>query len=329
VEVYRTGVTYNNGHNADDPTQLRGVWEGMGAQSSLDVVVEVAGARRGVLQVDAARPDAFSAEDQRFLEAVARWVGMVAHRAELSEQVAREAAAQARRVAADELIDILAHDLRTPLTPARGYLDLLRHRALADGREPDVRYADQIALAHARLRRMIDALLDAGRLEQGLFALEVRPVNLAALVEETVETLRTPEADLTVRGPGELVAEQVDPERLRQALENLVSNALAHAEGTPVVVEVAEEQRAEGAWAVLRVRDAGPGIAPDVLPTLFARFARGTHSSGLGLGLYLARGIAEAHGGTLTVESRLGAGTTFHLALPLAGAAPRGRRRGR
>jgi GAF domain-containing protein len=127
VEVYRTGVPYNSGHNEADPTQLRGLWEGMGAQSSLNVAMEVSGTRRGVLQVDAAREEAFTAEDQRFLEAVARWVGMVAHRAELSEQLAREAAVQARRVAADELIGILAHDLRTPLTPARGYLDRLRN----------------------------------------------------------------------------------------------------------------------------------------------------------------------------------------------------------
>lgn len=327
VEVYRTGVTYNGGHNQDDPTQVRGIWEGMGAQSSLDVAVEVSGQRRGVLQADAARTDAFAPDDQRFLEAVARWVGLVAQRAEMSEQLAREAAAQARRVAADELIEILAHDLRTPLTPARGYLQLLRRRALADGREQDMRYADQVALAHARLQRMIDALLDAGRLEQGIFALELRPVDLAALVRETVETLRSPEADLTLRGPRELVAERVDPERLRQALENLLANALAHApDGTHVVVDVAEEQREDGTWAVLAVRDEGPGIAPDVLPTLFDRFARGQRSSGLGLGLYLARGIASAHGGTLTVESRLGAGTTFHLALPLTGATPRGRR---
>lgn len=190
-----------------------------------------------------------------------------------------------------------------------------------------MRYADQIALAHARLRRLIDDVLDAGRLDQGLLALELRPVDLAGLARETVETLRTPEADLTVRGPRELVAERADPARLQQALENLLSNALAHApEGTPVVVELAEERRAQGPWAVHAVRDDGPGIAPEVLPTLFERFARGAGSGGLGLGLYLARGIAAAHGGTLEVESRLGAGTTFRLALPLAGARPRGRR---
>jgi len=290
VEVYRSGISYYGSHNDEDPTQLRGVWDGMGALSSLDVALDVGGERRGVLEIDAAMPDAFTTEDQRFIEVVARWVGMVAQR-----------------------------DLRTPLTPARGYLDLLRQRALTDGRELDVGYADQAVLALARLRRMIDSLLDAGRLEQGLFALDLRPVDVAALVRETVDTLRTPGAVLAVRGPSQLVAERVDPERLRQALENLIGNAVAHSpEGTPVAVEVAEERREDGFWVVLSVHDEGPGIAQEALPTLFDRFARGAGSGGLGMGLYLARGIVTAHGGMLTVETRLGVGTTFCLAVPRA-----------
>ncbi len=328
VEVYRTGISHYSGRNDEDPTQLRGVWDGMGAQTSLDVALEVGGERRGVLEIDAAMPDAFTTEDQRFIEVVARWVGMVVQRAELAEQLAREAAAQARRVAADELIAVLAHDLRTPLTPARGYLDLLRRRALTDGRELDVSHADQALLALARVRRMIDSLLDAGRLEQGIFALELRPVDVAALVRETVDMLQSPGIVLTVRGPSELVVERVDPERLRQALENLIGNAVAHSpEATPVAVEVAEERWEDGLWVVLSVHDEGPGTVSEVLPTLFDRFARGDGSRGLGLGLYLARGIVTAHGGTLTVESRRAEGTTFHLALPRAshdrGACPR------
>lgn len=77
---------------------------------------------------------------------------------------------------------------------------------------------------------------------------------------------------------------------------------------------------------MLSVRDAGPGIAPNLLPTLFDRFSRGSGSAGLGLGLYLARGIVEAHGGTLTVQSRLGQGTTFYLSLPLSEAQVSARR---
>jgi len=279
----------------------------------------VGGARRGVLEVVSAREDRFSADDLRFADAVAQWVGMVAQRAELAERVAREAAARARRVAAEELIDVLAHDLRTPLTSARGYLQLLQRSARREGRRDDARYLEQVRLAHERLERMIGDMLDAGRLEQGLFALDPLPVDLAALARETVDTLQAPETPIRVIGPDDLVAERADPERLRQALENLIGNALGHAPaGVPIVVEVERESREEGEWAVLSVRDEGPGIAPDLLPTLFDRFARGASSTGLGLGLYLARGIAEAHGGTLTVDSRVGMGTTFRLALPLS-----------
>lgn len=112
---------------------------------------------------------------------------------------------------------------------------------------------------------------------------------------------------------------QADPARLSQVVQNLVGNAIQHTPpGTSVVVKLGKEHRADGEWAVLDVHDEGPGIPGDLLPRLFTRHGAGAESAGLGLGLYLARGIAEAHGGTLTVESELGNGTTFHLALPCA-----------
>ena len=165
---------------------------------------------------------------------------------------------------------------------------------------------------------MLDDLLDTTRLEQGLFALTLAPVNLAALVQETAELMQSPTAPIEVRGPGEVVA-VVDAARVRQVLENLLSNALRYSPaGMPVTVEVRTEQRADGTWAIITVQDVGPGIAPEVLPQLFTRFSRGGDKQGLGLGLYLARGIAEAHGGTLTVDSPPGTGASFRLALPLA-----------
>ena len=108
-----------------------------------------------------------------------------------------------------------------------------------------------------------------------------------------------------MQGADALVVEEADPERLRQALENRVGNALIHTPpDVPVVVEVARQTCEEGERAVLHVRDEGPGIAPSLLPTLFTRFTHGGRSPGLGLGLYLVRGIAEAHGGTLTWTPR-------------------------
>lgn len=317
VAVFHSGASFQTGHTEDDPEDIIGIKRGLGVRSTLAAAIEIAGERRGVLAITSTQPERFSFEDLRFTEAVARWMGLIAHRAALVEQVTQEASEQARRVAADELIAVLAHDLRTPLTPARGYLTLLRRDAQQAGRAQAVRYAEQVGVALDRVQRMIGALLDASRLEQGLFALALQPVDLVALVHEIADTLRTPARPLCVQAPDVLIVEQADPERLRQALENLVGNALGHTpEGVAVVVAVDQETREDRAWAVLRVRDAGPGIAPTLLPTLFERFARGSASTGLGLGLYLARGIAEAHGGPLTVESTVGTGTTFCLSLP-------------
>jgi two-component system OmpR family sensor kinase len=109
-----------------------------------------------------------------------------------------------------------------------------------------------------------------------------------------------------------------DPDRLRQALENVLANALQHSPvGAAVGVAIVREQRSDGLWAVVSVQDQGPGIAPELLPRLFTRFAAGPQSVGLGLGLYLAHSIAAAHGGTLTVASTPGAGDCFQFALRL------------
>lgn len=123
--------------------------------------------------------------------------------------------------------------------------------------------------------------------------------------------------EIDVRTPDELAVEG-DPDRLRQVLENLLSNARKYSPaGVPVRVEVLTSTRGDSAWTIVVVRDQGPGIAPEMIPQLFTRFAAGRGTKGLGLGLYLAHGIVAAHGGTLTLDSTLGVGTTVRLALPL------------
>ncbi|MFO0578030.1 MAG: GAF domain-containing sensor histidine kinase [Polyangia bacterium] len=323
VEVYTSGNNYLSGHVDEDRNEVPGIVHALGVRSHIAVPLEVAGERRGVLSAQSQTPDFFTAEDLRFLLAVSRCVGAVAHRAELVEAMANAALERGRRAAADELVLILAHDLRNYLGPLRGRIELLRLRAVRESRSSDIKDAEMAVFALERLSRMISDLLDVGRLEQGLFALQPVPVELVSLAQEIAQSLGTPEVGVQVTGPTELVT-HADPERLRHLLENLIGNAIRYSpRGRPVIVEVRAEVQHETAQrqAILEVTDQGPGVPQELLPNLFERFVKTRGSPGLGLGLYLARRIAHAHGGELTVRSQPGHGACFRLTLPIEPAA--------
>ncbi|RKG92697.1 GAF domain-containing protein [Corallococcus terminator] len=316
VQVYETEAPFITGRHEEDPEELPGIKHRLGARSSVMVPLPIGMETRGVLAVTSARNDFFTQGDLRFLQAVARWVGLVAHRVELVQELTNLAVKQARRAAAEELITVLAHDMANYLLPLQARIQLIQRRATRNQSVEDQRDANGAAASLRSLTRLIQDLLDVGRLDQGLFTLRPQPVDVAGLAREVASTANTPGHPVNYRGPEELVM-LADPERLRQALENLVANALKHSPpGLPVLVDVQMQRRLEGPWARLAVIDEGPGIPGEQLPTLFERFARGPGSTGLGIGLFLARRIAEAHGGTLEVTSRPGDGTRFELALP-------------
>lgn len=316
VETYLSGQSYLSGATHLDPAVLDGIKFGLGVRSMIVVALVVNGVRRGVLSATDAEEERFSDDDLHFMEAVARWIGIIIHRAELVEKIAADAAEQGRRSAAIELITVLAHDLGNYLTPLKGRLDLMQRRAQREGRDQDAANVVAASASVRRIRRLVDDLLDAGRLEQGIFALSFQTVECSALLQDTASLFRTEDSDIELDVPRE-ISVQADPDRLRQALENILSNALEHSpRGVPVRVGVRREEREDGAWAVFWVRDDGPGIMPELMPHLFDRFMKGLRSNGLGLGLYLAHGIAVAHGGTLTASSAPGEGTTFQLSVP-------------
>jgi two-component system, OmpR family, sensor kinase len=319
VDVFQTGFPYLTGDAAADPGQLPGITRGLGIRSSIVVPLEVSGVRRGVLLASSDKEHFFTDEDLRFLIAVSRWVGMVLHRGELLTRVATEAEEHGRRLAADELIAVLAHDMRNRITPVKTRIDMIRRRSRREGRERDLRDADAAALALDRFDRLVADLLDASRLEQGLFAIDPRPIDLSALARETAAAFTTPESPIVVRAPDEVVA-FADPDRIRQVLENLLANAVKHSPPRePIAVEVEATAAGGERRAAVTVADRGPGIAPEMAARLFRRFARGPGSSGLGLGLYLASRIASAHGGALSVDSTPGGGARFRLTLPGVG----------
>jgi two-component system, OmpR family, sensor kinase len=251
-----------------------------------------------------------------FLEAAARWFSIVVHRAELIERMKHEAVEQGRRLAAEELLTVLAHDLRNYLTPLKWRVDMLALRAQRDEREQDVRDITSLNHTLGLLERVIADLLDVAGLNQGIFAVTPRPMNLVELIQEVAQAFDAPEKPVQVHGPAKVIL-SADADRLRQLLENVLANAVKYApKQTPIRVELRVEQRMDGQWVVLTVSNAGPGLPPALLTTIFHPFVAGSQSTGLGLGLYLANRIAVAHDGTLTIDSEVDQGVQVTLALP-------------
>ncbi len=229
----------------------------------------------------------------------------------------------------EEWVSVVAHDLRQPITVIAGYVGLLR-RLLPRHLGPagEARAIEHLETATRNLNKMIGDLLDVSRIEARRLKLELRRVDLVRLVRAVVE--RT--SDMTMGHPvvvdtrGDIPIVEVDPTRIEQVLTNLLSNAAKYSyPNTEIRVE--GELRAEGVQVC--VTNWGRGIAPEEMPYLFTRFhrtriARAEPVPGLGLGLYICRGLAEAHGGRIWAVSTPGKTTTFCFTLPITGPQERG-----
>ena len=228
----------------------------------------------------------------------------------------------AERLEADEetrrtLLADVSHELRNPLAVIQGELE-----AIQDGvHEPDEERIATLLGEVEVLSRLVDDLRTVTLAEAGTLALHPEPTDLSVLIEDVagsyVGLAAADEVDLTTEVDEELPLIDVDPLRVREVLVNLVSNAVRHA-GRPGRVKLLAAE-VDG-WAEVRVVDSGAGIDRDVLPRVFERFAKDPSSPGFGLGLAIARGLVEAHGGTLSAESEPGEGTTMTVRLPLQGA---------
>ncbi|MGQ0832604.1 MAG: sensor histidine kinase [Microthrixaceae bacterium] len=210
-----------------------------------------------------------------------------------------------------------SHELRTPVTTIRGYAELYRTGALRDTTELSeaMRRTEQEAV---RMGGLVDDLLRLARLDQGR-APATAPVDLAALATDAVRDARAaaPERAIALDAPAPVVVE-AEEDGMRQVVANLVGNALVHAPGAEVRVTVS----IAGGAAVLEVSDDGPGMSADDSARAFERFyradsSRSRHQGGTGLGLAIVESTVHAHGGTVSLTSALGAGTTVRVELPL------------
>ena len=273
----------------------------------------------GVLGAHTTRLVSFTDDDVAFLVAVANILSDAIHRDRV-EQALREAD---RRK--DEFLATLSHELRNPLAPLRNALQLLELSAPGDGRIEPLRELMERQVDH--LVRLVDDLLEMSRISRGAFELRREPVAVSEVVRNALETsqplLKAARHELSVAVPREPLWVDGDRVRLAQILANLLNNAAKYTDPGGRVAIAARKR--DGAVEIA-VRDNGPGIAAEVLPRLFEMFARGggpdrAGQGGLGIGLALARRLAEMHGGSLGAKSEgPGRGTEFTLTLPLAAA---------
>ena len=220
-----------------------------------------------------------------------------------------------------EFVDTVNHDLRSPLTTIRGYATMLD--MVGDLNEQQSRYVKKITDSVERMYRLVNTLLDIGRIEAGV-DLKLEWLPLADVVRQVAEDLRLnavqKRIDYKVALPEETMPMvQADRALMEQAIQNVIDNAIKFTEGGGAVTV---SMRMELEYAVIEVKDTGAGVSPVDLPRLFERFYRGVDrqlktDAGSGLGLAIVKSIIERHNGKISVDSRLGAGSTFTLRIPL------------
>ena len=243
----------------------------------------------------------------------------------LNDMLSQIETADAARAASEDrlrrFVADAAHELRTPLTSLRGYAELYRQGALPD--ETAVNSAmGRIESEGSRMARLVDDLLLLARMDQAR-GVEPRPVDLALLVTDAVADFQVVSPTYPVTMAVEPVVVAGDRMRLRQVVDNLLSNVRTH---TPAGTAVSISLRREGGMALLSVADNGPGVAMEDQEHIFERFwradkARTRSKGGSGLGLAIVASLVEAHGGSITIASRPGQGTTFTVTLPIEGPA--------
>jgi signal transduction histidine kinase len=223
----------------------------------------------------------------------------------------------------EEMLNWVAHEIKTPLSSARLNAQVLLRKQAERGFPDEQKCTETILRQLDRMNSLVTSILDAARLSEGKVALRLEPGDLAAFLQEVVRDWRElqPQVDFRLVGVEQRVGLSFDAERVRHVVNNLISNAVKYG-GEARRVEVSLSL--SPGLAVIQVRDWGVGIPASELPNIFDRFHRAEAASGLGhgLGLYIAAAIARLHGGSLSVRSTLGEGSTFSLRLPLSGWRP-------
>jgi signal transduction histidine kinase/DNA-binding response OmpR family regulator len=293
-----------------------------GSRNALAVPIVTGDEVTAVLYVESDRAGAFDRGQVIALETLADGAAILLRTAGLYETLENT---NARLVELDrtksELVNVVAHDFRTPLAAILGWAEMLKARPDADEGERRERAA-LIVDAATRMADLMDRTLETTRLETGQYAFDFHLIDLGACLRQTMERFpQDPEHPIVLDLPDEPLPCWADGERIDELMQNLLSNAVKYSpEGGEVRLAVRRERES----AAVSVSDQGIGIASDKLGLLFRPFSRvhdreATGIEGFGLGLSICERIARAHGGGFDVESTPGEGSTFTLNLPLFG----------
>jgi PAS domain S-box-containing protein len=278
-------------------------------------LISRSGALIGTFSTHWKAPHRISEQTLRLLDLLAR------RAADLIERVRMEAALREAVRARERILGIVAHDLRNPLSLIIMQSKLMQ-RPASEPERRDQKPAGVISRAAARMNRLIQDLLDVTRIEAGRLPMERRPLSPGVLAAEAVDMevalAASSSIDLRLALTTDLPDVWVDRDRLLQVFENLIGNAMKFTSSGGRITVGAEARNHE---VLFWVEDTGAGISAEDLPHVFDRYwqaAAGAGRLGAGLGLAITKGIVEAHGGRIWVESTAGRGSSFHFSIPTA-----------
>ena len=273
----------------------------------------------GALALSRSERASFSQEEVGLVTLLARLVATAVQNLRTYE-AERATVEELRRLSSlrADFVSLVSHELRGPMAAVIGSARTLQARWPELRPEQREAFLAVIADETSRLSALVGDVLDTSRIEAGTFGYRFSEIDLGDIVRSSVAAaeLGQDEVSLTTELPTDLPNVRGDSERLRQLVENLISNAIKYSDsGGEVQVDV----RADDGHVLVRVRDSGPGILAEHHAQIFEKFGRagGANKPGTGLGLFLARSFAEAHGGSLQVESEPGEGAAFLLRLPI------------
>lgn len=312
-----------------DNPELLAIIDALGLQSYMGVPLVARGKTIGAITFSSIQPHRhFNQDDLAFAEELARRIALVLDNARLyqeaQEEIAerKQAEAQLRELERrkDEFISMASHELKTPVTSLKGFINLFQRRLAKQADEKTLYYLNRMDAQLNKLTNLITDLLDVSKMQTGQLTYQEEPFDLNELISETVENLQAATAShqLFVEASG---AVQVvgDRDRIGQVLLNLLTNAVKY---SPLADKVIVRLATDAEKAIVSVQDFGVGIAEAHHNKIFERFYQVVDpeekmSPGLGIGLYLSCEIVRRHGGNMWVESSKGKGATFYFTIPL------------